>query len=283
MAERPWRTIAWRRDTLARPRRRRAARRRPRRARAHRRTSPRASAPRRADARPPDARATKRARLCATRTISSCRPSIRPRGRMEVGVRVNCVDGCIPSDLATGSSTRSRRSAAALCGDDARARRADADRAQRFYVHGQAKNGDRYVSAARSRFIPARCSRLRPRRLAARRRRSRAASPRRRSTSPRACGRCGSDPLPRSGRRWREARMRDLRVEASSRGTRASGADWRASLSTPRPIVRTKGLDEVPPTSRRSTPSRLRPRRVRSSRRARTAQRRRGASPRTWT
>ena len=68
---------------------------------------------------------------------------------------LNCVDGCIPSDLATGSEeieeerrllyvamTRARDELALIV-------------PQRFYVHGQPKNGDRSVFASRTRFIPA--------------------------------------------------------------------------------------------------------------------------------
>ena len=68
---------------------------------------------------------------------------------------LNCVDGCIPSDLATGSSDEIEEERRLLYVAMTRARDAlTLVVPQRFYVHGQAKNGDRYVSAARSRFIP---------------------------------------------------------------------------------------------------------------------------------
>jgi DNA helicase-2/ATP-dependent DNA helicase PcrA len=68
---------------------------------------------------------------------------------------LNCVDGCIPSDLATGSSEEIEEERRLLYVAMTRARDAlTLIVPQRFYVHGQAKNGDRYVSAARTRFIP---------------------------------------------------------------------------------------------------------------------------------
>ena len=69
---------------------------------------------------------------------------------------LNCVDGCIPSDLATGSSEEIEEERRLLYVAMTRARDTLTLIApQRFYVHGQAKNGDRYVSAVRTRFIPA--------------------------------------------------------------------------------------------------------------------------------
>jgi DNA helicase-2/ATP-dependent DNA helicase PcrA len=68
---------------------------------------------------------------------------------------LKCVDGCIPSDLATGSSDEIEEERRLLYVAMTRARDAlTLIVPQRFYVHGQAKNGDRYVSAARTRFIP---------------------------------------------------------------------------------------------------------------------------------
>jgi DNA helicase-2/ATP-dependent DNA helicase PcrA len=68
---------------------------------------------------------------------------------------LNCVDGCIPSDLATGSTEEIEEERRLLYVAMTRARD---DLAlvvpQRFYVHGQAKNGDRNVFASRTRFIP---------------------------------------------------------------------------------------------------------------------------------
>jgi DNA helicase-2/ATP-dependent DNA helicase PcrA len=68
---------------------------------------------------------------------------------------LNCVDGCIPSDLATGSSEEIEEERRLLYVAMTRARDTlTLVVPQRFYVHGQPKNGDRYVAAARTRFIP---------------------------------------------------------------------------------------------------------------------------------
>ncbi len=68
---------------------------------------------------------------------------------------LNCVDGCIPSDLATGSSDEIEEERRLLYVAMTRARdELTLIVPQRFYVHGQPKNGDRSVFAARTRFIP---------------------------------------------------------------------------------------------------------------------------------
>ncbi|MBV9286335.1 MAG: ATP-dependent helicase, partial [Hyphomicrobiales bacterium] len=68
---------------------------------------------------------------------------------------LNCVDGCIPSDLATGSSEEIEEERRLLYVAMTRAKEELALIApQRFYVHGQPRNGDRSVYASRSRFIP---------------------------------------------------------------------------------------------------------------------------------
>ena len=68
---------------------------------------------------------------------------------------LNCVDGCIPSDLATGSSDEIEEERRLLYVAMTRAKDELALVApQRFYVHGQPKHGDRHVLAARTRFIP---------------------------------------------------------------------------------------------------------------------------------
>src|SRR5208337_1589478 len=68
---------------------------------------------------------------------------------------LNCVDGCIPSDLATGSSEEIEEERRLLYVAMTRARDELALIVpQRFYVHGQPKNGDRNVFASRTRFIP---------------------------------------------------------------------------------------------------------------------------------
>ena len=69
---------------------------------------------------------------------------------------LNCVDGCIPSDLATGSSEEIEEERRLLYVAMTRARDdLTLITPQRFHVHGQPKNGDRSVFAARTRFIPA--------------------------------------------------------------------------------------------------------------------------------
>ena len=68
---------------------------------------------------------------------------------------LNCVDGCIPSDLATGSSEEIEEERRLLYVAMTRARdELTLIVPQRFYVHGQPKNGDRSVFAGRTRFIP---------------------------------------------------------------------------------------------------------------------------------
>jgi DNA helicase-2/ATP-dependent DNA helicase PcrA len=68
---------------------------------------------------------------------------------------LNVVDGCIPSDMATGSAEEIEEERRLLYVAMTRAK----DRLwlmvpQRFYVHQQARKGDRHLYAARSRFIP---------------------------------------------------------------------------------------------------------------------------------
>ena len=68
---------------------------------------------------------------------------------------LNCVDGCIPSDLATGSSEEIEEERRLLYVAMTRARdELTLVVPQRFYVHGQPRMGDRSVFAARTRFIP---------------------------------------------------------------------------------------------------------------------------------
>jgi len=68
---------------------------------------------------------------------------------------LNCVDGCIPSDLATGSSEEIEEERRVLYVAMTRAKDELALVVpQRFYVHGQPRNGDRSVYASRTRFIP---------------------------------------------------------------------------------------------------------------------------------
>jgi DNA helicase-2/ATP-dependent DNA helicase PcrA len=68
---------------------------------------------------------------------------------------LNCVDGCIPSNLATGSSEEIEEERRLLYVARTRAKDELALIVpQRFYVQGQPKNGDRSVYAARTRFLP---------------------------------------------------------------------------------------------------------------------------------
>jgi len=68
---------------------------------------------------------------------------------------LNVVDGCIPSDLSTGSAEEIEEERRLLYVAMTRAR--DELRLmvpQRFYVHQQTQYGDRHVYASRTRFIP---------------------------------------------------------------------------------------------------------------------------------
>jgi DNA helicase-2/ATP-dependent DNA helicase PcrA len=68
---------------------------------------------------------------------------------------LNCVDGCIPSDLATGSSEEIEEERRLLYVAMTRAKDELALVVpHRFYVHGQPRSGDRSVYASRTRFIP---------------------------------------------------------------------------------------------------------------------------------
>ncbi|MGH8800270.1 MAG: ATP-dependent helicase, partial [Casimicrobiaceae bacterium] len=68
---------------------------------------------------------------------------------------LNVVDGCIPSDLATGSADEIDEERRLLYVAMTRAKeQLHLMVPQRFYVHQQASLGDRHVYASRSRFIP---------------------------------------------------------------------------------------------------------------------------------
>ncbi len=70
---------------------------------------------------------------------------------------LNAVDGCIPSDLATGTPAEIEEERRLLYVAMTRARDAlTLVLPQRFYVHAQARRGDRHVYASRTRFIPER-------------------------------------------------------------------------------------------------------------------------------
>ena len=65
------------------------------------------------------------------------------------------VDGCIPSDRATGTSEEIEEERRLLYVAMTRAKdELDVIVPQRFFTHQQAKVGDRHVYASRSRFIP---------------------------------------------------------------------------------------------------------------------------------
>jgi DNA helicase-2/ATP-dependent DNA helicase PcrA len=69
---------------------------------------------------------------------------------------LNAVDGCIPSEMATGSAEEIEEERRILYVAMTRARdQLTLLLPQRFYIHQQARRGDRHVYAARSRFIPA--------------------------------------------------------------------------------------------------------------------------------
>ena len=69
---------------------------------------------------------------------------------------LNCVDGCIPSDLGVGSTAEIEEERRLLYVAMTRAKdHLHLITPQRFFVHGQASQGDKHVYAARTRFIPA--------------------------------------------------------------------------------------------------------------------------------
>jgi DNA helicase II / ATP-dependent DNA helicase PcrA len=68
---------------------------------------------------------------------------------------LNAVDGCLPSDLATGTSAEIEEERRLLYVAMTRARdHLHVIVPQRFFVHGQRSNGDRHLYASRTRFIP---------------------------------------------------------------------------------------------------------------------------------
>ncbi len=74
---------------------------------------------------------------------------------------LNAVDGCIPSDLATGSADEIEEERRLLYVAMTRAKdQLDVIVPQRFYTHNQANRGDRYVHALRTRFITTPVARL---------------------------------------------------------------------------------------------------------------------------
>jgi len=68
---------------------------------------------------------------------------------------LNVVDGCIPSDMATGTNGEIEEERRLLYVAMTRAKdHLHLVVPQRFYVHSQAAHGDRHVYASRTRFIP---------------------------------------------------------------------------------------------------------------------------------
>ncbi len=68
---------------------------------------------------------------------------------------LNCIDGCIPSDLATGASEEIEEERRLLYVAMTRAKdQLDLIVPQRCYVTNQRRNGDRHLYAQRTRFIP---------------------------------------------------------------------------------------------------------------------------------
>jgi ATP-dependent DNA helicase UvrD/PcrA len=68
---------------------------------------------------------------------------------------LNVVDGCLPSDLAVGTSAEIEEERRLLYVAMTRARdHLHLIVPQRFFVHGQRSNGDRHMYASRTRFIP---------------------------------------------------------------------------------------------------------------------------------
>ena len=71
---------------------------------------------------------------------------------------LNCVDGCIPSDLATGSTPEIEEERRLLYVAMTRAKdHLHLIVPQLFYAHQQRSNGDRHMYALRTRFIPDAC------------------------------------------------------------------------------------------------------------------------------
>jgi ATP-dependent DNA helicase UvrD/PcrA len=69
---------------------------------------------------------------------------------------LNTVDGCVPSDLATGTPEEIEEERRLLYVAMTRAKdQLDLIIPQRFYVHRQTRSGDQHVYATRTRFIPA--------------------------------------------------------------------------------------------------------------------------------
>ena len=134
---------------------------------------------------------------------------------------LNVVDGCIPSDLGTGTTAEIEEERRLLYVAMTRAKD-DLHLVvpQRFFAHGQAAKGDRHVYASRTRFIPdgvaADCSNAPSGRPPPRRAPRRPAA-RPTSTSAPGCAGCGASPrgrpaLPSAGERFGNARFGNARM-----------------------------------------------------------------------
>ncbi len=68
---------------------------------------------------------------------------------------LNVVDGCLPSDLGTGTTAEIEEERRLLYVAMTRAKdQLSLITPQRFFTHGQAQHGDRHVYASRTRFLP---------------------------------------------------------------------------------------------------------------------------------
>lgn len=67
---------------------------------------------------------------------------------------LNCVDGCIPSDLATGSTPEIEEERLLYVAMTRAKDHLHMVIPQRFFAHQQRVNGDRHMYAQRTRFIP---------------------------------------------------------------------------------------------------------------------------------
>ena len=113
---------------------------------------------------------------------------------------LNVVDGCIPSDLGTGTTAEIEEERRLLYVAMTRAKdELHLIVPQRFFTHQQSRNGDRHVYASRTRFIPERAARRCSSRRRGRNARPRSPPSAARTRHPRRCRRpdarrCGSGP-----------------------------------------------------------------------------------------
>ncbi len=101
--------------------------------------------------------------MCVVKNLKRIEPRTRrtaihsAKGQEWKAVSIlNVVDGCIPSDLATGTSEEIEEERRLLYVAMTRAKdELNLIVPQRFYTHQQARSGDKHVYAGRTRFIPA--------------------------------------------------------------------------------------------------------------------------------